>query len=53
MIDAIIQDVNDPALLAALAKGRLKNKKEALEKALKGLIGSHQKTDSRGPARTH
>lgn len=30
-------------LLAALAKGRLKNKKEALEKALSGLIGAHQK----------
>lgn len=43
MIDAIIQDVNDPVLLASLAKGRLKNKKEALEKALKGLIGAHQK----------
>ncbi len=43
MIDAIIQDVNDPALLASLAKGKLKNKKEALEKALNGLIGSHQK----------
>ncbi len=43
MLDAIITDVNDPVLLAALAKGRLKNKKEALEKALNGLNGSHQK----------
>ena len=43
MIDAIIQDVNDPILLASLAKGRLKSKKEALEKALNGLIGPHQK----------
>lgn len=43
MLDAIITDVNDPVLLAALAKGRLKNKKEALEKALNGLIGFHQK----------
>lgn len=43
MIDAIIKDVNDPVLLAALAKGRLKNKREALEKSLNGLIGAHQK----------
>lgn len=43
MIDAIIQDVNDPVLLASLAQGRLKDKKEALEKALNGLIGAHQK----------
>ena len=43
MLDAIIQDVNDPELLASFAKGRLKSKKEALEKSLKGLIGPHQR----------
>jgi transposase len=43
MIDAILQDVNDPRVLASLAKGKLKSKKEALERALYGLIGFHQK----------
>lgn len=43
MLEAIIQGQENPEILAELAKGRLKNKKEELQKALNGLIGSHQK----------
>jgi transposase len=43
MIEAIIADIDDPRVLASLAKGKMKSKREELESALKGLIGSHQK----------
>ena len=43
MIEAMIQGVEDPLVLAELAKRRLKNKKDALQRALHGLIGPHQK----------
>lgn len=43
MLKAIINDVADPVVLAKLARGKMKNKQKALEKALVGLIGPHQK----------
>lgn len=43
MIEAIIHGIDDPAFLAGLARGRMKSKKEQLEKALSGLIGPHQR----------
>jgi len=43
MIEAIAQGVDDPKALADLAKGRLRDKLPALEKALQGLIGPHQR----------
>lgn len=43
MIEALIHGNGDPELVADLAKGKLKGKREQLTKALKGLVGSHQK----------
>ncbi|GAX88418.1 IS110 family transposase [Effusibacillus lacus] len=43
MMEAMIQGVDDPAVLSELAQRRLKNKKGELERALQGLIGPHQK----------
>lgn len=43
MLQAIIEGTEDPELLANLARGRMKNKKEELMRALHGLIGPHQK----------
>ncbi len=43
MLEAIAQGVDDPKALANLAKGRLRDKLPALEKALQGLIGPHQR----------
>lgn len=43
MIAAICQGIEDPVTLAALARGRLREKSEQLQQALRGLIGSHQR----------
>lgn len=43
MIEAMIAGEEDPEALSALAKGRLKSKKEELMRALNGLMGPHQK----------
>lgn len=43
MIEALIHGNENPELVADLAKGKLKGKREQLTKALKGLVGSHQK----------
>lgn len=43
MIEAMLEGVEDPQKLAELAKARLKNKKADLERALRGMIGPHQK----------
>jgi transposase len=43
MLEAIVQGVDDPKALADLAKGRLRDKLPALERALHGLIGPHQR----------
>lgn len=43
MIKKIINGENNPTLLANLAVGALKKKKNLLEQSLKGLIGPHQR----------
>jgi transposase len=43
MLAALAEGVEDPQALAALAKGRLRNKGPDLQQALWGLIGAHQR----------
>ena len=43
MLQAIAKGAEDPKALADLAKGRLRDKRSDLEKALHGLIGPHQR----------
>jgi transposase len=43
MIEAIINGLDDPKVLSLMTKGRMKSKKEQLERALYGLIRRHQK----------
>lgn len=43
MLEAMVQGTDDPRVLAALAKGSLQKKQAALESALQGLIGTHQR----------
>ena len=43
MLEALSRGVDDPEALAALAKGRLREKRPALEEALRGLMGPHQR----------
>jgi len=43
MIDAILAGASDPAVLADLAKGRLRQKREALERALTGQVNDHHR----------
>lgn len=43
MLEAMIQGTDDPKVLAALAKGKLRQKRLQLEQALKGLMGHHQR----------
>ena len=43
MLDAMVTGVDDPETLAALARGMLRDKRPALEEALLGLMGSHQR----------
>ncbi|BDG60321.1 IS110 family RNA-guided transposase [Caldinitratiruptor microaerophilus] len=43
MLEALIAGQTDPVALAALAKGRLQEKRDQLEQALQGAIGSHQR----------
>ena len=43
MLRAIISGDQSPQDIAQLARGKLKSKKDLLEKALTGLIGAHQK----------
>ncbi len=43
MLQAMIQGVQDPKALAAMAKGSLRQKSAALEEALQGLVGGHQR----------
>ena len=41
ILQQLVSGVRDPALLASLAQGRLKNKQKELEKALNGISTSH------------
>jgi transposase len=43
MLNAIVDGVSDAEVLSGMAKGSLKRKEAELKKALKGLIGEHQK----------
>ena len=43
MLRAIVAGETDAAVLAELAKGRLRDKRPALERALQGQIGAHQR----------
>jgi len=43
MLEAIVAGMDDPAVLASLARGSLQKKRPALERALTGLIGPHQR----------
>jgi transposase len=43
MLEAIVAGTDDPKLLAALARGRLREKQGQLEEALLGLVGPHQR----------
>ena len=42
MLKAMSQGQEDPEALAELARGRLREKRDELEKALRGLMGPHQ-----------
>jgi transposase len=44
MLEAISRGVENPQALAGYAKGRLREKRPALEEALKGLVGPHQRS---------
>jgi transposase len=43
MLEAMVGGTEDPRVLAALAKGKLHAKQPALEAALQGLMGPHQR----------
>lgn len=43
MIKALIEGEDDPNVLAQFAKGRMKRKIDELKRALKGLMGPHQR----------
>ena len=43
ILEAIVNDEDNPESLAELFQGKLKNKKEELKRALKGLINDHQR----------
>jgi len=43
ILEAMVAGTDDPQALAELAKGRLQKKRAALEEALQGLMGHHQR----------
>jgi transposase len=43
MLDALSAGTTDPAALAALARGKLVPKQAELERALRGVVGAHQR----------
>ncbi len=43
MLEAMIRGTEDPQALAALAKGKLRDKQHDLAEALQGLVGPHQR----------
>lgn len=44
ILEAMVRGMDDPKVLAALARGRMRNKTAELEEALYGLVGPHQRT---------
>jgi transposase len=43
MLEAMVQGIEDSQVLAALAKGRMRQKQTALGEALSGVVGPHQR----------
>lgn len=43
MLEALAEGSQEPAAMASLAKGRLRSKRTALEQALQGMMGPHQR----------
>jgi transposase len=43
MLEALVGGADDPGALAELARGRLRDKREALQRALAGRFGPHQR----------
>ena len=43
ILEALVAGVEDPKALAALAKGRLQEKRSLLEESLRGTLGPHQR----------
>lgn len=43
MLESMVEGTTDPKVMAALAKGRLRRKRDDLEEALNGLLGPHQR----------
>ncbi len=43
MLEAMVKGVEDPQALAAMAKGKMRNKRDDLKEALQGLVGPHQR----------
>ena len=43
MLEAMVKGVEDPQALAAMAKGRMRNRRDDLKEALQGLVGPHQR----------
>jgi hypothetical protein len=43
ILTALVENTTDPEVLAELARGRLRNKHEALVAALSGRVGAHQR----------
>jgi transposase len=43
MVEALVAGVSDPAQLADLAQGKLRLKRTELERALHGVVGTHQR----------
>ena len=43
MLEAMVAGTEDPTVLAALARGKLQDKRSDLEAALDGLMGAHQR----------
>ena len=43
MLEAMVKGVEDPQVLMAMAKGRMRNKDADLREALQGLVGPHQR----------
>jgi transposase len=52
MLEAMAAGMEDPEMLASLAKGVLRKKEAALKQALTGLMGSHQRFLLRSQLRT-
>ena len=44
MLEAMIHGETDPAVIAELARGRLRSKRAALQGAVQGVVGPHQMT---------